>query len=321
MGLYDYEKQEIDYILKSVSELSGYKIYDLSFDSPVKNGVVESDTVQAVAYLHNESTGKPPIIFVHGVGMDGNRFKVYSLLAEELVGNGFDLVMIILPYHYTRTPKSEGSGSRLLGFNADDTFNFFYKSVIEVRALLEVLESIGRGNGSYYIFGISLGAMISSLVMGVETRVSRGIFLIGGGNWEEIHWGGVMRFVLNGLCSDEGTNRKICHKYYSRFPEFLKEFKKDEETGINGAVKKCFLCDPLIYAHKIDPNRVLMINALFDGYFSRKSTLGLWNALGRPKLCWLMTTHSGALFRKKKIIKLVLDFLDSDGLTGTFQLF
>jgi len=312
MGLYDYEKREINYLSEPVSELSGYKIYDLSFDSPAKNGVVESDTVRTIAYLHNEPTGKPTIVFVHGIGMSETRLKIYSPLVGELVGHGFDLVMIILPYHYTRTPKGEGSGSRMLGFNADDTFDFFYKSVVEVRALLDVLDQIGGGDRSYYLCGVSLGAIVSSLVMGVETRISKVVLLIGGGNWEKIHWGGVMRFVLNGKCSDGGSNRKICHSYYSRFPEFLTEFKRNEESGVNKAAKKCFLCDPLIFAHKIDSQRVLMINALFDGYFSRSSTLDLWNALGKPKLHWLMTTHSAALSRKKKIVKLILDFLNKE---------
>ncbi|MCL5986772.1 MAG: alpha/beta hydrolase [Actinobacteria bacterium] len=313
MGLYDYKKRELSYSLEPISDSSGYKVYDLHFDSPAKNGVVESDTVRAIAYLHDEPTGKTPIIFVHGIGMSEVRFKIYSPLIEEFVKHGFDLIMIILPYHYIRTPKDEGSGSRLLEFNADDTFDFFYKSVVEIRSLLDVLDQMGREKRSYYLCGVSLGAMISSLVMGVEGRISKGVLLISGGNWEKVHWGGVMRFVLNGQCSDEGTSREICHKYYSQFPEFLEEFKKNEESGVNRAVKRCFLCDPLIYAHKIDPKRVLMINALFDGFFSRSSTLDLWKAFGRPELHWLLTTHSTTLSRKRKIAKLVLDFLNRDG--------
>lgn len=311
MGLYDYKKSVISYTLKPISNSPGYKIYDLSFDSPAKNGVAESDIVKAMAYLHDDPTNKPPIIFVHGIGMSESRIKLYTPLAERFVVNGFDLIMMVLPYHYTRTPKGESSGSRLLGFGADETFDFFYKSVVEVRSLLDLLGQIGRGNGSYYICGVSLGSVISSLVMGVDDRISKGILLIGGGNWEKIHWGGALRFVLNGYCSDEGTSKKICHQYYSQFPEFLDEFKKGEEAGIKKAVKKCFLCDPLIYGHRINPKKLLMINARFDGFFSRASTLDLWNALGRPRLHWLCTTHSATLFRRKKIAKLVLNFLNS----------
>ncbi|MEJ2355726.1 MAG: hypothetical protein P8Y62_07500, partial [candidate division WOR-3 bacterium] len=59
----------------------------------------------------------------------------------------------------------------------------------------------------------------------------------------------------------------------------------------------------------IDPERVLMINGLFDFIIPRQATLRLHRALGRPKIIWFPTDHLYLYVFKKKIISYIKSFL------------
>lgn len=201
-----------------------------------------------------------------------------------------------------------------------ETLKFFHQCVVDVKKLIDiVLEILPLKN--IYICGISLGSMVSLITMANDNRISKGIFLFGGRNWEEIHWNGILKFILKGDCTHKGKNtREACRESYNNFPKFLSEFKKIKNKRIEidlkyfpdlkkAATKMCFLCDPLAFAHKISPEKVLMINSKFDFYFSQKSTEQLWKELGRPKIYWLNTLHSSKILTDENIIMKIKQFL------------
>ena len=82
-----------------------------------------------------------------------------------------------------------------------------------------------------------------------------------------------------------------------------------QENLKNLCTKKCYLCDPLIFAHKINPEKVLMLNSRIDHFFSKKSSLMLWEELGRPEIHWFNYFHLSRILNKKLILKNITSFL------------
>jgi hypothetical protein len=157
--------------------------------------------------------------------------------------------------------------------------------------------------------------------MAFDDRIKRAALLIGGGNWEEVHWRGALRYVLKGDCSlnSNDTKRVVCKKTYQVFPSFLDEFKRTEKSDLSPDLikleelkkvtpKVCFLCDPTAFGHMVDPDRILMVNSRLDFYFSRRSTKYLWEELGRPRIRWINRFHSSKILIDQKIQDMIYGF-------------
>lgn len=326
MYLYSYNYKKPDYTIKELKQDGGtVKNYILTFDSPYRTGIDVNDRVYAKLFL-NENTNLQKIpdhnilILVHGFSSKKKSTENYYGFANKITGKNMSCAFINLPFHLDRTPVGEKSGQRLLYYDDIDTLRFFHQCVVDIKKLTDIIIKIFNPE-NIYICGTSLGSMVSLIAMANDKRIGKGIFLLGGGNWEDIHWNGVMRFILKGDCTHKGkNNRDECRRSYKDFPQFLNEFKKIKNNRIDMDLKNlpglkklttkvCFLCDPLAFAHKINPEKVLMINSRFDFYFPRKSTKKLWEELGRPKIYWLNTTHSSRILLNQRIISKIKQFL------------
>jgi len=345
MILYNYEDKKIKYNLEKTSNKNNYiKEYRLTYNSPYQTGIEINDRVYAKLFL-NKNVAKGSIdnlsddtykikndiiIFVHGFSTSKRKLENYYHFINKINLSNLSCAFIDLPFHLNRTPEGEKSGERLIYFDDVKTLLFFHQCVVDIKKLIDIL-SVIIAVRNIYICGISLGSMISLITMANEDRIDKGVFLIGGGNWEEIHWKGFLRFILRGNCIYENkkyknkTRRKACKEFYSNFPVFLKKIKelkyKNLKMDLSNSpelkepelkevtTKMCFLCDPLTFAHKIKPEKVLMINSKFDFYFSKTSTLQLWEELGRPKIYWLNKLHSSKILTDEKIIAEVKNFL------------
>jgi len=326
MDLYRYTDKKPDYILKELKQNgSPAKNYSLTYDSPYSTKIKLNDKVYVRLFSKEKidaknTTSRNILILIHGFSSKKESTDNYYGFSNKIIGDNLSCAFINLPFHLNRTPEGEKSGQRLIYYDDVDTLKFFHQGVVDVKKLVDiVLEILPVKN--IYICGISLGSMFSLITMANDNRISKGIFLLSGGNWEEIHWNGILKFILKGDCTHKGKNiREVCRKSYNNFPKFLSEFKKIKDKNIEmdlkhhpdikkAAAKMCFLCDPLAFAHRIDPEKVLMINSKFDFFYTRKSTEQLWDELGRPKIYWLNTMHSSKILTDENIIAKIKQFL------------
>ncbi len=340
MYLYRNKDENFNYRLEETGENNYIKEYKLTYDSSYQTGLESNDKANVRLFLNknkikknNHSLSKNNrddgdnnlLIVVHGFSTSKNKLKKYYHFIDRMSSSNLSCAFTNLPFHLNRTPPGEKSGERLMYFDDLQTLLFFHQSVADIKRLIDILsERINFNN--IYICGISLGSMISLITMANDSRIDRGVFLIGGGNWEEIHWKGVLRFVLRGNCIYKDIRykgkirREVCREIYSNFPLFLNKIKelKPENIKIDFedlpelkkvTTKMCFLCDPLAFAHKIKPDKVLMINSRFDLYFNKKSTTQLWEELGKPKIYWLNKLHSSNIITDKRIIAIIKNFL------------
>ena len=329
MELYRYKKTLVDnssYTMSSPTKINGLIRYDLSFPSPVNTAIKNNDTVHAQIFqkqndasVQLESAGDI-LILIHGFAAKEKGLDSYHTFIASMAKRGITIIFINLPYHLKRTPQGESSGQKLIAFNDIQTLEFFHQAVVDIRRLLDISEKI-FDHPNIYLCGVSMGCMVSNIVLAFEGRINSAALLLGGGNWEEVHWKGTLRYVLNGDCSKDSINKKRveCRETYKDFPHFLEELKKTNKNSLSTELddlkdlkevtpKSCFLCDPMAFGHMVNPDRVLMINSRFDLYFSRRSSKYLWKELGKPQIKWVNIFHSSKILEKKKIINLVYDF-------------
>jgi hypothetical protein len=330
MRLYYHKNQgeNYNYSLSGPSREENIIKYDLTFTSPYHTGIENNDLVHVELRGKNiiSQSGRKSnntggiVILVHGFASKNEKMYRYYHFSDSIIKKGMACAIISLPYHLKRTPPGEISGRKLITFDDIQTLKFFHQAVVDIRKLIDILDKIYTHNG-IYICGTSLGCMVSIIAMAFDDRIRKGSLLMCGGNWEEIHWKGILRFILKGNCTGEENSdrRSECRKAYSQFPLFLEEIKKVQKSRLSFGLedlkelkkvtpKSCFLCDPMAYAHMIDTNKVIMINSRFDFYFSRKSIRYLWKELGKPEIMWPGFMHSSNLLRKERLINIIYNF-------------
>jgi dienelactone hydrolase len=126
------------------------------------------------------------------------------------------------------------------------------------------------------IMGISLGAIVASVVMEVDSRIQAGVFLLGGAN-------------LAGIIDSSEENSLI--KFRRRVME---HDGLDTQQFRDAAARMLKPVDPMSYAHRLDPRRVLMINGYFDQVIHREYAKAFWEASSRPELVFIPTGHYSA---------------------------
>ncbi len=344
--LYQHDSEITDYnLIESKNMDDSIREYTLTYDSPYSTGVKINDRVHAQLFLNknmternagnlnnsndcnNRSKSNDILILIHGFLTSEVKLKRYYSFIKKINSNNISGVFLNLPFHLNRTPEGDKSGGRLINFDDLDTLLFFHQSVVDIKKLIDILKENWNFN-NVYICGISLGCMISVIAMANDDRINKGVFLIGGGNWEEVHWRGISRLTLKGNCIYKDkkyknkTRRQACREIYACFPEFLEKFKEKEykeikidSEGLSDSdlkevtTRMCFLCDPLTFAHKINPQNVLMINSKYDFFFNKKSVNQLWEELGYPEIYWLNNFHTTSILADKKVLAKISDFL------------
>jgi len=326
-------KASLDNILK----------FNITFKSPYETGIPHNDSVYSELFLRksflknninldtesdnllnileNFDNEIKLVILVHGFSTKDRKLNVYYTFIKNLLNNNFACFFINLPFHLNRTVKNEVSGGRLIYYDDLETLKFFHQCVVDIRKSIDVIEYLINPK-IINICGISLGSMVSVITMAVEKRIKKGALIIGGGHWEEIHWNGILKLVLRGNCANEGIiNRNKCHEYYSNYFNFLENFKKEKLTysiselqkdysSDPHCIKKCYLCDPLTFAHMINPENVVMINSNLDHFFTKRSTKLLWEELGKPKIYWFNYPHMSSILNKKAVFNIILKFFN-----------
>lgn len=305
--------------------------------------------LSAVSSLPNKIKNKiKVIILLHGFSSKLNKLHNYYCFIDNALKNGYFCLFINLPFHLNRTPPGEKSGQRLIYSKEEQTLEFFHQAVVDIQKCISIVnhwlnnhwlnynltnyeqnklkhESFNFSDNfyispEYYICGISLGAMVSTITLAWDDRIKKGVLIQCGGNWDEIYWGSAVRLLMRGCFIDkEKISRIQAKKFYEPINDFLKLIKKINPKYLDSELeeypqlskfpqKKWFLSDPLTSAYKINPSNVLMINSKFDILFSKSSTYQLYEALGRPKIYWLNNFHTTMVFRQKKVQKLIIDF-------------
>lgn len=152
--------------------------------------------------------------------------------------------------------------------------NYLQAYVVDVLRGIDWLESQPRiDRARIGLFGISQGAIVGSLVAGLDPRVRSGVFILGGGGLAGI------------LSSTEERSLAQIRERILLSGEFSQEsFHQEADTTFSPV-------DPLTYAHCIQSSAMLLVNARFDRVILPPYAEILWEKMGKPPRIQLPAGH------------------------------
>lgn len=278
LARYEIPEKDFPWELKLIKEGERFDLWWLTFPSPVRGPVEENNTVWAKYWQPRGRAGRGPAALVlHWLG---GSFDLLEIVCGKLAEEGIAALMMYMPHYGPRRARDGQGRRRLMTRNMEETLAHVRQAVLDARRAGDWLASRPEVEPSRVgIVGISLGAILGSLAAGVDDRFGRSVFLIGGGDLPAI--------VLHG--SRETAEQKKALEEAGYTVERLRVLWRDIE--------------PCVFAGRIRPEEVLLINAESDEVVPRECTLKLWEAMGRPKIRWIKGGHYAILFQLGTVVK------------------
>jgi len=241
------------------------------------SGIAANDQVPVTFYPAQGADGRPApaVVLVHALGesTDGMMRRV----SKYLSAHGICAAAFVLPYHMSRQPRGLNPVTRFVPRDVSLGVQAFRQSAADVSEVVTWLQSRPEVDGSRIgIMGVSLGAIVTHLAMGLDERLTVGVAVLGGGNLAHIYAGTAVSAV-----------------YY---PFSRRRLSPAEQELVRTA-------DPLTYADRNRPRRVLMIQAARDILVPPSDGEALRRALGNPPTIWLDTNHYGPIFAERDILR------------------
>lgn len=183
-------------------------------------------------------------------------------------------------------------GTRILrqSWSLEDAELWTRKGVAARRALLDWLSERPEVDGERVAaFGISMGGILSSVLMAAEPRFACGVIALAGGD-------------LAGVIASSSEGR--IERYFAA---------KQAELGIGPVeleqrLRHALPSDPLRVAHAVDPRKLLMISTSLDTVVPTRFQTRLWKALGKPTRVDLFAGHYTAILYLPWLTERVIEF-------------
>ncbi len=271
------------YELEPVLATPKYSVARLRFPSPITTADPVNNTVHAEYFRPNGSgPRRPAVIVLHILGAD---FPLSRYMAARLVDRGVAALFVKLPYYGERRPASGGlDAKRFLSADIDRTVTAMRQGICDVRRAATWLATRDEIDPTRLgVSGISLGGIVSSIVVAVDPTIREGAFLLAGGDLSTILW---------------------------QMPEGRTFRARWTESGRTLADLKALTdpFDPLAYASGLKGKRVMMMAGTADEVIPPASARALWEAAGRPPILWYDCGHYSAVGFLLPGIRRTVDF-------------
>ena len=283
MHPYDYPGSETRFRLRLREATRRGSHYLVTFPTAHPTRYWENNTALGEYFVPSSGERFPLVILLHGLG--DHSVLPCRILARHLARKGIACFVLYLVFHSRRTP--EALKTQPLSLTAGNWLEVFQVSVTDVRQVVDWAK--GReeiDDQQVAVFGISLGGFVSAIAMGIDKRIMAGVFMVTGGNLEEITWEGKSHAVRRA----HSCTQEECHNVYGSYRQYLAEVNQKGFENVTPA-RECFLFDPTTFAPYLRGRPVLMLNARWDNIIPRQSTQSFWEACGRPRIIWLPANH------------------------------
>jgi isopenicillin-N N-acyltransferase like protein len=288
-----FNNSPFDYNLRLLAKRADFRIFRLTYPSPVVSPVKQNNTIPADYYVPNsirpDDTKRPAVICLHI--LDGNE-PLTDLVCSMLAKRGIPAIAFKLPYYGSR---GSAKGPQILADNPKLFAGAIVQSGEDIRRTVDLLASRPEVNPERIgIVGISLGGIISASAAGAEPRIHRTGLILAGGD--------LLTIIRH------ARETRDLSKTLQKLPPAE---RSDVETNIAAA-------DPLKFApalrQRAQDGRVLMINAAVDEVIPRKCTEKLAKALGiSDRVVWLEGLgHYTAIAELPRALRMTADFFAQD---------
>lgn len=282
-----------------------YRLKKIKFRSPLECKYEENNWIHGgIFYPDSEFKGKV-ILTIHPLHEAVPMFE--EAVAYYFLRHGYKVAYISLPFHRERAPEGTKSGELFFSFNEDQTFLNMRQSILDLRLFMNYL--LEKEGEEVFSIGLSLGAILLNLLMGIDRRILRGVSIMGGGNMLRITIEGFYGLSARVYYKKQGLNWETYKREMGNFIKYVDQVCKNKK--LIPTPHKWYLVDPLTYACFNKPRRVLFINGIFDKVIPKKAVIELWKKLGKPKIVWIPSTHYTIPVFFPYVMKLSKIFLES----------
>jgi dienelactone hydrolase len=274
---YEVSDRDFEWQLRETREGEKVTQYWLSFPSAVKSDVSENNTVWCRFWQPRDGAKRrPAAVLLHWLG---GKFDTLEIVGLRMAEQGIATLMLYMPGYGPRRPK-DGPKQKPMNQDMDTMIANMKQAVLDIRRAGDWLARRPDVEPSRIgLVGISLGAVIGSLTLGVDDHFGRSVFLIGGGDLPAI--------VMNGSKETAAAKERL-----------LKEGLTVEQ--LRGLWKDV---DPITFASRVRPDEILLINAESDEVIPKECTERLRAAMGSPEIRWFKGGHYALLFQLGKALK------------------
>jgi dienelactone hydrolase len=253
---------------------------DARFPSPVRERWPEVHGVYYAPVGLRDGQRVPAAVVVHHLG---GSFEAERYLAQHLAQNGVAAFAISLPNYGPRREQGTREGF-LSEKDPVGSFMGFRQAALDVIRASDFLRAMPEVDPDRVgAVGVSLGAIVTSLARGVDTRLGRTVLVIGGGDFGR-------------LLAESPEAKELLAKAQG-------VVRAEELAEVLRPV------DPLTFASRIRTEDILMLNARRDEVIPQACTLSLWEALGQPRIRWFNCGHYGIALHLLTVMNETLDHL------------
>lgn len=213
---------------------------------------VNDQTVPVSVRLPKGVAKAPVILYLHGLG--GNRDDATSLLAAMLCPRGIALVSIDAQYHGDRKVE----GRQIISTDVPGTIQAFRQTIIDQRRALDYIASRpDLDSDRVVLIGASMGAIMGSIVAGLDSRIKAALLVVGGGD-------------LVGLLSNSEIGE-------------AQELRRQIGGSLEPYRDALAFIEPTLFVGHIAPRPVYMLNGRQDKIVPAANGQALFDAAKEPK--------------------------------------
>lgn len=298
---FQYTAGQPDFKLRLVKQNRHYRHYRVDF-SVVSTNYYPGSVIARGEYFEPREKGYAPLtILMHGWG--DHSVLPLRWMVTGLTTRGIACFILYLPFHSSRLPKNKTSLSQLTD---DEWFIGYQMAVTDVRQIIDWANQNGQINSQQInIIALSLGAIVGSIVMGIDSRIKAGVFITHGGNTGKI-------MQLSSVSRFGNKYRLQKETYQQNQRDYTDYLTQVNDKGFENVEPKqrTYLIDPLTYAPMLKGRPVLMINALWDELFPRDTSREFQRAC-ECKLVSYPANHAGIWIWYPLIVRQISRFLKS----------
>jgi dienelactone hydrolase len=157
--------------------------------------------------------------------------------------------------------RSEAEFHRLLALMVER----FVDMVIDIRRLVDWAHTRPEVDTQRIaLIGFSMSAIVGSVALTNDPRIDAGVLVVGGADLHEV------------LASCNGRIRRTRERLLERFDWSVEDYKEQLKAPLAAI-------NPARFAGRLDPDRVLVIEAAADSCIPESARERFWQAMGRPE--------------------------------------
>jgi pimeloyl-ACP methyl ester carboxylesterase len=297
-----YPEQQPVFNLRLVKQNKHWRHFLVDFPVASANYYPGSEVAKGEYFEPLQKNSVPLAILIHGWG--DHSVWPFKLMASGLLRRGIACFILYLPFHGSRLPDE--MKPRLARLTPDEWFTGYQMAVTDIRSIIDWASQYGHNNRQITVIGLSLGAFVSSIAMGIDPRIKAGVFIVHGGNSGKI-------MQLNRISKFRKEYHRSDEEYKENQKNYAKYLVEVANKGFENVTpeQNNYLIDPLTYAPMLQGRPTLMINALWDELIPQEASLDFWKACGECERVSFPATHASIWGWYPLIVRRINKFLKS----------